>query len=109
MYVSQNIPVKIMRTDFAKIPCNELWLEPLSHYIWAGTQDLRTYRIAKRRRLRRVCTYVKTCLSLRCLYAQSMDIDEDNGQNLDLGHLDTSEWKFYCMLVKIFHASVVVC
>ena len=50
----------------------------------ASTLDFGSYRIGEQRRLRRVCTYVQTRLSIRCLDIQSMDVDKWLNQSLDL-------------------------
>ena len=42
----------------------------------ASTLDFGSYRIGEQRRLRRVCTYVQTRLSIRCSDIQSMDVDK---------------------------------
>ena len=49
-----------------------LWIQ----LIGPSVPDFGTYRISEQRRLRRVCAYVQTRQSLRCLYTQSMDADE---------------------------------
>ena len=48
------------------------------------TWDLGTYRIVEQRRLWWVCAFAQTCQSLRCSHTQSMDVDWDWDQNLDI-------------------------
>ena len=47
-------------------------------------EDFVPYHTVKQRRLRQVCAYTKTHQSLPCYHTQSMDVDEDSDQSLDL-------------------------
>ena len=59
---------------------------------WAITQDHDSYGNSKQGRLRRVCYYAQTRQSLGRLHTQSMDVDEDSDQNLDLALPNMSVW-----------------
>ena len=56
----------------------------MNQLIWACTRDIGTYHIREERRLRRDCASAQSRQSLRFSHTQSMKVEEDSDQNLDI-------------------------